>query len=192
MSALTPASTPFWRWFRKTGMAIAARMPMMMMTTRSSMRVKPPSRSSAALRIRASIHYLRIRAARRGPARNDDGFCIGAAERPLDGELVVHSDDSGATAGLAPELLVVDDLDVADSEAEGVLDQWVIAEAEVVAVVEVGADLRPVDLHQVLRIEVVPVLVLWRAGLRRGVPARRVDQATDVDGGPLRRLVLTR
>src|SRR5437763_998599 len=30
-------------------------MPMMMMTTRSSMRVKPPSRSSAALRIRASI-----------------------------------------------------------------------------------------------------------------------------------------
>src|SRR3954468_17917507 len=31
----------FWRWFRNAGMAIAARMPMMMMTTRSSIRVKP-------------------------------------------------------------------------------------------------------------------------------------------------------
>ena len=32
-------------------MAIAARMPMMMMTTRSSMSVKPSSRSSIALRM---------------------------------------------------------------------------------------------------------------------------------------------
>ena len=40
-SLLMPASTPFWRWFRNTGIAIAARMPMMMMTTRSSMSVKP-------------------------------------------------------------------------------------------------------------------------------------------------------
>src|SRR5437762_671162 len=47
------ASQPFLRWFRNTGMAMAARMPMMMMTTRSSMRVKPSS--SWALRIRASI-----------------------------------------------------------------------------------------------------------------------------------------
>jgi hypothetical protein len=31
------------RWLRKTGMAMAARMPMMMTTTRSSMRVKPSS-----------------------------------------------------------------------------------------------------------------------------------------------------
>src|ERR1700712_3921149 len=36
-------------------MAMAARMPMMIMTTRSSMRVKPSSRSSMALRMRDSI-----------------------------------------------------------------------------------------------------------------------------------------
>src|SRR4051795_4907836 len=40
-SALREASTPFLRWLRNTGMAMAARMPMMMMTTRSSIRVKP-------------------------------------------------------------------------------------------------------------------------------------------------------
>src|SRR3954468_9998974 len=54
-SALAAESWAFLRWLRNTGIAIAARMPMMMMTTRSSMRVKPPSRSSRALRIRASI-----------------------------------------------------------------------------------------------------------------------------------------
>src|SRR5436305_10331300 len=53
-SGLMDADTAFFRWLRKTGMAIAARMPMMMMTTRSSMRVKP-SFSSCALRMRASI-----------------------------------------------------------------------------------------------------------------------------------------
>ncbi len=36
-------------------MAIAARMPMMIMTTRSSIRVKPWSLSSMDLRIRASM-----------------------------------------------------------------------------------------------------------------------------------------
>jgi len=40
------ASTPFLRWFRKTGMAIAAKIPMMMMTTKSSIRVKPWSLSA--------------------------------------------------------------------------------------------------------------------------------------------------
>jgi hypothetical protein len=39
---------PFFLWFRKTGMAIAARIAMIRMTTRSSIRVKPPSRSSRA------------------------------------------------------------------------------------------------------------------------------------------------
>jgi hypothetical protein len=48
-------STARWRWLRKTGMAIAARMPMMIMTTRSSIRVKPWSFSSMDLRMRASI-----------------------------------------------------------------------------------------------------------------------------------------
>ena len=35
------ASLPLLRWFRNEGMAIAARMPMIRMTTRSSIRVKP-------------------------------------------------------------------------------------------------------------------------------------------------------
>src|SRR4029078_12942876 len=37
------ASLPLLRWFRNEGMAIAARMPMIRMTTRSSIRVKPLS-----------------------------------------------------------------------------------------------------------------------------------------------------
>src|SRR3954449_8475468 len=46
---------------------MAARMPMMIMTTRSSMRVKPSSRSSMLLRMRDSIMFLpRMSAALRG------------------------------------------------------------------------------------------------------------------------------
>src|SRR5665213_2410071 len=45
----------FFFWLKKTGIAIAAKIPMMIMTTRSSMRVKPSSLFSIALRIRASI-----------------------------------------------------------------------------------------------------------------------------------------
>ena len=52
------ASTPFLRWLRKTGMAMAARMPMMMMTTRSSIRVKPWSFSFMDFRMRASMMFL--------------------------------------------------------------------------------------------------------------------------------------
>ena len=55
------ASTAFLRWFRKTGMAMAARMPMMMMTTRSSIRVKPWSFSSIDLRMRASMLRVPLR-----------------------------------------------------------------------------------------------------------------------------------
>ena len=42
-------------WLRNAGMAIAARMPMMIMTTSSSMSVKPLSLFSALLRMRASM-----------------------------------------------------------------------------------------------------------------------------------------
>src|SRR4029079_6137235 len=38
---LASASLPLLRWFRNEGMAIAARMPMIRITTRSSIRVKP-------------------------------------------------------------------------------------------------------------------------------------------------------
>jgi hypothetical protein len=54
-SDLTAVSWALARWLRKTGIAIAARMPMMIMTTRSSIRVKPWSFSSARVRMRASI-----------------------------------------------------------------------------------------------------------------------------------------
>ena len=49
------ASTPFLRWLRKTGMAMAARMPMMTITMRSSMRVNPSSPLFTDLRMRASM-----------------------------------------------------------------------------------------------------------------------------------------
>ena len=42
-------------WLRNAGMAMAARMPMMIMTTSSSMSVKPLSFCSADLRMRASM-----------------------------------------------------------------------------------------------------------------------------------------
>ena len=48
------ASFAFWVWLRNSGIAIAARMPMIRITTRSSMRVKPPS-SFARLRSRCSM-----------------------------------------------------------------------------------------------------------------------------------------
>src|SRR3954471_12046707 len=54
-SDFAAVSCAFFFWFRNSGMAIAARMPMMIMTTRSSMSVKPCSFSSIALRSRASI-----------------------------------------------------------------------------------------------------------------------------------------
>ena len=49
------ATQPFSRWLRNVGMAMAARMPMMMMTTRSSMSVKPESFFAMALLMRASM-----------------------------------------------------------------------------------------------------------------------------------------
>src|SRR5665647_1346034 len=51
--AVDSESTAFFRWFMKTGMAMAARIPMMIMTTRSSIRVKPWSFCSMDLRMRA-------------------------------------------------------------------------------------------------------------------------------------------
>src|SRR5664280_1504193 len=57
ISALVDVSRPFARWLRNTGMAMAARMPMMIMTTRSSMRVKPSSRLSRDLRNRARMLF---------------------------------------------------------------------------------------------------------------------------------------
>src|SRR4051812_3852202 len=42
-SLLAAVSCAFFFWFRNNGMAIAARTPMMTMTTRSSMSVKPSS-----------------------------------------------------------------------------------------------------------------------------------------------------
>src|SRR4051794_21559872 len=57
-SAFAEVSCAFFFWFKNSGMAIAARMPMMIMTTRSSMSVKPCSFSSMALRSRASIAVL--------------------------------------------------------------------------------------------------------------------------------------
>src|SRR3954451_17769745 len=71
-SALACASQPFLRWFRKTGMAIAARMPMMMMTTRSSIRVKPWSFSSMDLRRRASMVETPVDAVRMLALRTSD------------------------------------------------------------------------------------------------------------------------
>src|SRR3954449_1994942 len=114
-SDLMPASQPFFRWFRKTGMAIAARMPMMMMTTRSSMRVKPPSRSSAILRIRASIALPPDEGRAAEPSEDDDNVDIGNDGRALDGLLVVRSDhfrEDTVRTGSGAEFLVVDDLDV--------------------------------------------------------------------------------
>lgn len=46
------------RWFRKTGTAIAARMPMTRMTTSSSMRVKPDSLSWCFLRVAAMENII--------------------------------------------------------------------------------------------------------------------------------------
>jgi hypothetical protein len=42
MSDLVLASWPLPFWLRNAGMATAAKIPMMRITTRSSMRVKPP------------------------------------------------------------------------------------------------------------------------------------------------------
>src|ERR1700730_617418 len=42
-STFADASLALLFWFRNDGIAIAARMPMIRMTTRSSIRVKPPS-----------------------------------------------------------------------------------------------------------------------------------------------------
>ena len=42
-SDLAAASCAFWRCPKNVGMAMAAKMAMMMITTKSSMRVKPPS-----------------------------------------------------------------------------------------------------------------------------------------------------
>src|SRR5437868_784227 len=42
-SLFAPVSWALFFWFRNSGMAIAARMPMMIMTTRSSIRVNPRS-----------------------------------------------------------------------------------------------------------------------------------------------------
>ena len=53
-SAFAEVSPAFFFWLRNVGMAIAARMPMMIITTRSSIRVKPWSLSSVALRRRVS------------------------------------------------------------------------------------------------------------------------------------------
>ena len=63
---------PFLRWLRNVGIAIAARMPMMIMTTRSSMRVKPSSFFSMALLMRASMVEL--------PFRDDRRRCSSSAE----------------------------------------------------------------------------------------------------------------
>ena len=49
---LASASLPLLRWFRNEGMAIAARMPMIRMTTRSSIRVKPFSLWARSRRFR--------------------------------------------------------------------------------------------------------------------------------------------
>src|SRR5665648_857276 len=57
MSEMAEESTAFLRWFMKIGMAMAARIPMMIMTTRSSIRVKPWSFCSMDLRIRAIIAH---------------------------------------------------------------------------------------------------------------------------------------
>ena len=54
-SVLVAEFQPFLRWLRNVGIAIAARIPMMIMTTRSSIRVKPCSLSAMDLRIRTSM-----------------------------------------------------------------------------------------------------------------------------------------
>src|ERR1700710_779811 len=61
-SDLVVESHAAWRWLRNAGMAIAARMPMMMITTMSSIRVKPfsfsPSSSAARRLAIASLIVL--------------------------------------------------------------------------------------------------------------------------------------
>src|SRR4029450_6705143 len=54
---LASASVPFCLWFRKDGIAIAARMPMIRITTRSSIRVNPLS-SWARSRSFRNIYFL--------------------------------------------------------------------------------------------------------------------------------------
>ena len=49
MSVLAALSCALPRWFRKIGIAMAARMPMMMMTTSSSINVNPLSGCSRRL-----------------------------------------------------------------------------------------------------------------------------------------------
>ncbi len=89
-SDLTLASAALSRWLRKSGMAIAARMPMITMTTRSSMRVKPWSFSSRDFFRRLSMVFLLIEwgtgAGTRGGSRYNQvvGPRIAALERVLD------------------------------------------------------------------------------------------------------------
>src|SRR3954463_1436253 len=55
------ASLPLLRWFRNEGMAIAARMPMIRITTRSSIRVKPFSFWARSRRFRSIRVFLLAR-----------------------------------------------------------------------------------------------------------------------------------
>ena len=55
---LASASLPLLRWFRNEGMAIAARMPMIRITTRSSIRVKPFSLLGALAELPQHVELL--------------------------------------------------------------------------------------------------------------------------------------
>src|SRR3954452_14332232 len=85
-------SWPLARWPRKAGRAIAARMPMIRMTTRSSIRVKPFSLSirsrnfrSIELLLSGADWYLTV-ASRRGkpPELGPGGGPAGSQESPVD------------------------------------------------------------------------------------------------------------
>ena len=63
------ASLPLLRWFRNEGMAIAARMPMIRMTTRSSIRVKPLSLLGTLAELPQHVELLLLGAVLRTVAR---------------------------------------------------------------------------------------------------------------------------
>ena len=60
-SSFAEASVALLFWLRNDGMAIAARMPMIRITTRSSMRVKPPSSCGALAQSIQHVNPPRIR-----------------------------------------------------------------------------------------------------------------------------------
>src|SRR5687768_5555601 len=75
---------PFLRWFRNTGIAIAAKMAMIKITTRSSMRVKPLSLRSFIAWNRWNIQHLPFRPLKPAQGQRRRRPCTSPAPKRLD------------------------------------------------------------------------------------------------------------